>query len=204
MTTSWRLRGSNGALAATVVAAAMVVGAGSGAAWAKRAKPAKDGSGAATDEPAGKSSPTGPGGVVLNACGCYRKGNSCACTNKNAKCVCPDDCEPVGCDEKRQKELDREMAAEVKRAEEEDKKRQAAEAERERKANESQNQDPEDQEGDDQKDPDKAPDQAGGATADGADDNKSSTKDQGKTADKSRAKVPGKSSKASQRERTKK
>jgi hypothetical protein len=75
---------------------------------------------------AGKSA--APPGVTINACGCYRKGNACVCTDRKAKCECPDDCEPVGCEEKRQKEMDKEMAAEVKRAQEEDKKREAAEA----------------------------------------------------------------------------
>ncbi len=79
-----------------------------------------------------------PAGVTLNACGCYRSGEACMCTNKNARCECPGDCEPVGCDEKRQKEMDREVAAEVKRAEEDEKKRQDAEAESERKAAEAQ------------------------------------------------------------------
>jgi len=78
-----------------------------------------------------------PPGVTLNACGCYRSGESCMCTNKNARCECPGDCEPVGCDEKRQKEMDREVAAEVKRAEEQDRQRQAAEAEAQRKADEA-------------------------------------------------------------------
>jgi hypothetical protein len=84
---------------------------------------------------AGKSA--APPGVTLNACGCYRKGSACVCTDRKAKCECPDDCEPVGCEEKRQKEMDREMAAEVKRAQEEDKKREAAEAARASKENAS-------------------------------------------------------------------
>jgi hypothetical protein len=77
-----------------------------------------------------KAAPGGknlPPGVTLNACGCYKKGSGCVCTDRKAKCDCPGDCEPVGCEEKRQKELDREYAAEVKRAQEEDKKRKAAE-----------------------------------------------------------------------------
>jgi hypothetical protein len=82
--------------------------------------------------PAAKSA--APAGVTLNACGCYRKGNACVCTDKKAKCECPEDCEPVGCDEKRQKEMDREMAAEIKRGQEQDKKRQADEAAREQKS----------------------------------------------------------------------
>jgi hypothetical protein len=91
-----------------------------------------------TDKAEPAATGKGPGGVTLNACGCYRTGESCMCTNKNARCDCPGDCEPVGCDEKRQKEMDREVAAEVKRAEDDDKKRQAAEAESERKAAEAQ------------------------------------------------------------------
>jgi hypothetical protein len=86
---------------------------------------------------AAAASSKAPPGVTLNACGCYRRGEACMCTNKNARCDCPGDCEPVGCDEKRQKEMDREVAAEVKRAEDADKKRAAAEAESERKAAEA-------------------------------------------------------------------
>jgi hypothetical protein len=103
-------------------------GLGGATAVAKTSK--KDKTGAA-------SSSKAPPGVTLNACGCYRNGEACMCTNKNARCECPGDCEPVGCDEKRQKEMDREVAAEVKRAEEEDKKRAAAEAEAQRKAAEA-------------------------------------------------------------------
>jgi len=108
--------------------ALFLCGLGGAAAVAKSAKKDK------TDVAApGK----GPPGVTLNACGCYRQGESCMCTNKNARCDCPGDCEPVGCEQKRQKEMDREVAAEVKRAEEQDKQRQAAEAEAQRKAAEA-------------------------------------------------------------------
>jgi hypothetical protein len=69
-----------------------------------------------------------PPGVTLNACGCYRSdAGGCVCTDKKGKCECAGECEPVGCEEKRQKEMEREMAAEVKRAQEDDKKRRAAE-----------------------------------------------------------------------------
>jgi len=57
-----------------------------------------------------KAAPGGknlPPGVTLNACGCYKNGSSCVCTDRKAKCECPGDCEPVGCEEKRQKELER-------------------------------------------------------------------------------------------------
>ena len=100
--------------------------AGGTASAAKRAKPPKDGT-AAPDENTPAPRGGAPAGVQLNACGCYRRGETCVCTNKNAKCACPEDCEPIGCEEKRQKELDREMAVEVKRAQDEDKKRQDAE-----------------------------------------------------------------------------
>lgn len=73
----------------------------------------------------GKSGP--PAGVTVNACGCYHDAKGgCACTDKKGKCECPGECEPVGCDEKRDKEMQREMAAEIKRAQEDEKRRQAA------------------------------------------------------------------------------
>ena len=122
MKTSHRLPRITGAL---LLAGLILSGAG-GAAAAKRAKPAKDAAGA----PAAAA----PAGVKLNACGCYRRGESCVCTNKNAKCEYPEDCEPVGCDEKRQKELDREMAAETKRAQDEEKRRQDADREAQKEA----------------------------------------------------------------------
>jgi hypothetical protein len=121
-----------------MVVAGLVVGAGHGA-DAARAKATKGSDKGGKKEKA-ESAPPGkvgvPAGITLNACGCYRSGSSCVCTNKNAKCDCPEDCEPIGCEAKRQKELDREVAAEMKRAEDEEKKRQAAEAESARKASE--------------------------------------------------------------------
>jgi hypothetical protein len=51
-----------------------------------------------------------------NACGCYRDSSgSCFC-GKKGKCACPGDCEPKGCDEKRARQLDKEIAAETKKA----------------------------------------------------------------------------------------
>jgi hypothetical protein len=51
-----------------------------------------------------------------NACGCYQTdGGSCYC-DKKAKCGCPGECEPKGCEEKRQKQLDKEVHEETKRA----------------------------------------------------------------------------------------
>ena len=53
-----------------------------------------------------------------NACGCYRDSSgACFCgKGKKGKCACPGECEPKGCEEKRAKELDKEIAAETKKA----------------------------------------------------------------------------------------
>jgi hypothetical protein len=48
-----------------------------------------------------------------NACGCYRDGhNACVCYRKN-RCGCPGECEPIGCEEKRQKALQQRMEEEL-------------------------------------------------------------------------------------------
>jgi len=144
-----RVAGVQGVVA--IVFALLGLATGQGDAWAKRAKPAKDATGATADQggansgkdAAGKKDAAPatrgnvPAGVTLNACGCYHSGNACVCTSKSAKCECPEDCEPMGCEEKRQKEMDREIAVEVKRAQDDEKKREEAEAARERKANEA-------------------------------------------------------------------
>jgi hypothetical protein len=84
-----------------------------------------------------------PPGVTLNACGCYQKGNGCVCTNKKAKCECPGECEPVGCEEKRNKAMEKEYSDAVKHAQDDDKKREevetkkAQDAEKKRQAEEA-------------------------------------------------------------------
>ena len=50
-----------------------------------------------------------------NNCGCYKDGATCFC-DKKAKCGCPGDCEPKGCEERRDKELQKEIDAETKKA----------------------------------------------------------------------------------------
>ena len=50
-----------------------------------------------------------------NSCGCYKDGATCFC-DKKAKCGCPGDCEPKGCEEQRDKELQKEIDAETKKA----------------------------------------------------------------------------------------
>ncbi len=50
-----------------------------------------------------------------NNCGCYKDGATCYC-DKKAKCGCPGDCEPKGCEEQRDKELQKEIDAETRKA----------------------------------------------------------------------------------------
>jgi hypothetical protein len=67
----------------------------------------------------------------VNACGCYRDASgSCYC-GKRSTCDCPGDCEPRGCEEKRAKEMDKEIQAETRRAQDaERRQQQEAEAKR--------------------------------------------------------------------------
>ena len=68
----------------------------------------------------------------VNACGCYRDAAGACFCGKKGKCDCPGDCEPKGCEEKRIKDMDKEVEAETKRAREAEKK-QRDEAEEKRK-----------------------------------------------------------------------
>jgi len=52
-----------------------------------------------------------------NACGCYRDTTGACYCGKKGACVCPGECEPKGCEEKRAKQLEKEIAAETKKAE---------------------------------------------------------------------------------------
>ena len=70
------------------------------------------------------------GGVATaapNKCGCTRNesNNSCSCS-KSAKCGCPGDCEPKGCEEKREAQMKKEIDAETKKAAEADRKHKAS------------------------------------------------------------------------------
>ena len=68
-----------------------------------------------------------------NTCGCYRDSvGTCYC-GKKAKCGCPGECEPRGCEEKRAKEIEKEIEAEAKRARDAEKKQQDEQAEKKRK-----------------------------------------------------------------------
>jgi hypothetical protein len=51
-----------------------------------------------------------------NSCGCYRSDTgSCYC-DKKAACGCPGECEPKGCEEARDRALQREIEAETRKA----------------------------------------------------------------------------------------
>ncbi len=60
----------------------------------------------------------GVGAEQRNKCGCYKDdGGTCYC-DKKAKCGCPGECEPKGCEEARARELQKQIDAETKKAEE--------------------------------------------------------------------------------------
>ena len=69
----------------------------------------------------------GTAAAEKNKCGCTRNesNNTCSCA-KGAKCGCPGDCEPKGCEEKREQQMKREIEAETKKAAEADRKHKAA------------------------------------------------------------------------------
>jgi hypothetical protein len=52
-----------------------------------------------------------------NACGCTRSSAGLCYCSKKAKCGCPGECEPKGCEEKRAKELEKEIREETRKAE---------------------------------------------------------------------------------------
>jgi hypothetical protein len=71
-----------------------------------------------------KAAPAAPAAPAreMNACGCYKDGAGACLCSKKGKCDCPGECEPKGCEEKRAKEMEKEIAAETKKAAEADKK----------------------------------------------------------------------------------
>jgi hypothetical protein len=63
-----------------------------------------------------------------NKCGCYKDdAGGCFC-DKKAKCGCPGDCEPKGCDQARQKEMQKEIDAKTKKAAQADRKHASSES----------------------------------------------------------------------------
>ncbi len=83
-----------------------------------------------------------------NACGCYGELNACFC-EKKAKCGCPGECEPKGCEEQRQKKLQKEIDEETKKAREAEK-AQEEKAREEARAKEQAKPDPEQEESSDE------------------------------------------------------
>jgi hypothetical protein len=65
----------------------------------------------------------------LNACGC-REGapGQCIC-EKKSRCGCPGECEPKGCDERRAKQMEKEIQAETRKAEESNRRQRARQTE---------------------------------------------------------------------------
>jgi hypothetical protein len=86
---------------------------------------------------------TAPAAAVqppTNACGCYEdNAGQCHCVKKS-RCGCPGTCEPAGCEDKRAKQLEKEAQLELKKQQEEDRKRGAelAKKQEEYEAKESQ------------------------------------------------------------------
>ena len=63
----------------------------------------------------------------VNASGCYNDAAGACFCGKKGKCACPGECEPKGCEEKRNKAIDKEVAAETKKAHEADQKERSKE-----------------------------------------------------------------------------
>jgi len=53
----------------------------------------------------------------LNACGCRQTGQGLCVCEKKSKCGCAGECEPKGCEERRAKQIEKEIQAETKKAE---------------------------------------------------------------------------------------
>jgi hypothetical protein len=53
----------------------------------------------------------------LNACGCRQSAQGLCVCEKKSKCGCPGECEPNGCEERRAKQMEKEIQAETKKAE---------------------------------------------------------------------------------------
>ena len=64
-----------------------------------------------------------------NSCGCYQTDSGACICDKKAKCGCPGACEPQGCEERRDKALQKEIELETKKAREADKQRAAGDRE---------------------------------------------------------------------------
>ena len=61
-----------------------------------------------------------------NACGCYQTDSGACICDKKARCGCPGACEPQGCEERRDRALQKEIELETKKARDADKQRAVA------------------------------------------------------------------------------
>jgi hypothetical protein len=67
---------------------------------------------------------------AVNACGCYTDASGKCFCGRKGKCECPGECEPKGCEEKRARQIAKDIAAETKKAAEVDRKARQSEKER--------------------------------------------------------------------------
>jgi hypothetical protein len=67
---------------------------------------------------------------AVNACGCYTDASGKCFCGRRGKCECPGECEPKGCEEKRTKQMAKDIAAETKKAAEVDRKERQNEIKR--------------------------------------------------------------------------
>jgi len=63
-----------------------------------------------------------------NKCGCYTDDAGACFCDKKAKCGCPGECEPKGCEQVRDKQIQKEIEAETKKAAQADRKHARGEA----------------------------------------------------------------------------
>jgi hypothetical protein len=72
----------------------------------------------------GPSAQARPEGPRTNRCGCFEESPGvCKCLRRS-RCGCPGECEPLGCEEKRQKDLARRMEQELKKIRDDERERQ--------------------------------------------------------------------------------
>jgi hypothetical protein len=75
----------------------------------------------------GPSALARPEGPRINRCGCFEESAGvCKCLRRS-RCGCPGECEPLGCEEKRQKDLARRMEQELRKIRDDERERQEPE-----------------------------------------------------------------------------
>jgi len=72
------------------------------------------------------------GGAIAaerNPCGCYPGASGTCSCDRGARCGCPGECEPQGCEKRREKQFQKELRAETKKAEEADRRHSGSKVE---------------------------------------------------------------------------